>query len=202
MRPVYLVAKLVSNLEYNSEYDYIGIDSGALYCMEHNIPMICAVGDFDSVTSDEKDKLGTYTSLLELPCKKNETDTEIALLQASKLGYSDITLLGGLGGRRDHEFANIRLMMRMNPKFKIEDESNIMEILDTGCHTITKRKKYFSVFALEDTCITTREVAYELTKRTIDENDVYTVSNEVLEDTATIEIHYGKVLLIHSEDSE
>ena len=44
------------------------------------------------------------------PPEKDKTDTNIALDFALGAGYADITLLGGLGGRIDHEYSHFCLM--------------------------------------------------------------------------------------------
>lgn len=63
MRKVILVAGLAQNIPLIEGCDYVGIDRGALKCAEANIPMICAIGDFDSVTIEERKKLNKLLQL-------------------------------------------------------------------------------------------------------------------------------------------
>jgi thiamine pyrophosphokinase len=57
----------------------------------------------------ELDRVGV--PLERAPADKDESDTELAVLAAVRLGASRITILGGLGGRRlDHALANVALL--------------------------------------------------------------------------------------------
>lgn len=70
------------------------------------------VGDLDSV---DPSRLATAReagiSVVESAADKDESDTELAVLEAVRLGATRITILGGLGGDRlDHELANVWLL--------------------------------------------------------------------------------------------
>jgi thiamine pyrophosphokinase len=69
------------------------------------------IGDFDSLTEDELDRLAQRGVLLDRhPTHKNETDLELALLHAVSAGNEEIVILGALGGRLDQTVANIMLL--------------------------------------------------------------------------------------------
>lgn len=60
------------------------------------------VGDFDSshdLTVDE----ALYGAKIPYPVDKDEIDTELALSMARDLGISEVLILGGIGGRIDHQ---------------------------------------------------------------------------------------------------
>ena len=62
------------------------------------------VGDFDSADYDSliKSKLLKDTKIVRLlPCK-DDTDTEHAMHMAIEMGFSNIVVVGGFGGRLDH----------------------------------------------------------------------------------------------------
>jgi thiamine pyrophosphokinase len=70
------------------------------------------VGDLDSLDPGAvaaAERAGT--PVLRSPVDKDETDTELALLEAIRRGATRITVLGALGGSRvDHELANVWLL--------------------------------------------------------------------------------------------
>ena len=53
MSKVILVAGMSQNVPVLEGYDYVGIDHGAISCIQQQISMVCAVGDFDSVSVEE-----------------------------------------------------------------------------------------------------------------------------------------------------
>ena len=193
----FLVAGMSQQIPVLKDVDYIGIDSGALLCMNQNILMTYAIGDFDSISKEDFKKLKTYTTCIKLNPEKNETDSEAAILLTLEKGYDSIILYGGLGGRIDHELANLRLMIERNYPIELWNEANRLKVLNEGKYFVKKGFKYLSFLALKTSVITEKGVKYPLEKCTITPNDIFTVSNEVIEQ-AEIIIHSGKVLMIES----
>lgn len=62
------------------------------------------LGDFDSSIHLHVDPT-TYGQKIPYPVDKNETDTELALSLAIACGVSEVLLIGGIGGRIDHQMA-------------------------------------------------------------------------------------------------
>lgn len=200
MQRVMLVAGMCEHLTYDASYDYIGIDYGAFVCMQNQIPLLAAVGDFDSIEKEVYTQLLTYTKVLKLPAHKNQTDSEEAIQYAMQLGYKEIVLYGGLGGRIDHELANLYLMIHRRYPITLADENNCIKVMEKGSYRIKKEHKYLSFLALEDSCITETGVEYPLYEQKLTCKDIYSVSNEIQEQYADVELHYGRMLLIQSDD--
>lgn len=200
MSKVVLIAGMCQDVPVWEGYDYIGIDRGALCCVKQQIQMLCAVGDFDSVSEVEKQQIAQVTSILPLPEHKNETDTEVAIHYALQHDYDEIVLYGGLGGRIDHELANVYLLMNRNLPIILMNEQNRMRVLHPGVYHIKKHYTYLSFLALEESCISEEGVAYPLHFRSINNQDIYTISNEIIEEHATITIHEGSVIMIEAND--
>lgn len=202
MSKVILVAGMSKNVPVIEGYDYVGIDHGAISCIQQQIPMVCAVGDFDSVSMEEKAMIEKATKILPLPAHKNETDTEVAIFHALKHHYEEIILYGGLGGRIDHELANLYLLMHREYPIILMNEQNRIQLLKEGHYKVKKDAyQYLSFLALCDSCISEEAVAYPLNKQEISPKDIYTVSNEIIEEEASITIHKGKVLMIQTRDA-
>lgn len=197
-----LVAGMAKQVPSFADYDYVGIDHGALSALQSNIALRCAIGDFDSVTPQEKAYIEAHTSIAQLPAHKDETDTEIAIFYALEHGYDEIILYGGLGGRMDHTMANMYLLLHRDLPLILMDEHHYIQVLKPGTYQIPKRFQYLSFLALENTCISEEQVAYPLHKRWLRTSDIYPISNEIIGDYATITIHEGRVLMIQCEDAK
>jgi thiamine pyrophosphokinase len=69
------------------------------------------VGDLDSLSLPAQRRLRSAgRELVQLPARKDETDLELALLQAVERGATEIDVVGALGGRIDHTLGNIFLL--------------------------------------------------------------------------------------------
>ena len=202
MRSVMLIAGMCESLVYDAAYDYIGIDHGALVCMQQQIPLQAAIGDFDSIEHSEYLQLQKYTKVFKLPSHKNETDSEEAIQYAIKQGYENIVLYGGLGGRIDHELANLYLMITRRYPITLMDEHNTIKVMEKGSYTIKREHKYLSFLALEKSCITETGVEYPLYEQNLTPSDIYAISNEIVNTYAQVTLHYGRLLFIQSDDAK
>ena len=74
------------------------------------------IGDFDSISSHEiKWITEKAVETRRFPPEKDQTDFELALDHAMKIGCKEIQVFGALGGRMDHTLANISLLS--NPSY-------------------------------------------------------------------------------------
>ena len=67
------------------------------------------LGDMDSLKAGI-DRSENLERLL-FPIEKDETDTHLAYLEGVRRGYRDFRIYGGVGGREDHTFANLSLLL-------------------------------------------------------------------------------------------
>ena len=94
----------------------IAADSGVDYAHSLGLLVDVAIGDFDSISTDGLDRAQAQGARIERhPSAKDETDLELALDEAVRLGATDIIVLGIGGGRLDHLLANMLLLA--SPKF-------------------------------------------------------------------------------------
>lgn len=178
--------------------DLIGIDHGAIIAMRANRQMIAAIGDFDSVSSDELKQLETVTKLIKLNTHKNETDSEAAINYAQTLGYDEIILYGGLGGRIDHELINLSLLVHKKG-ITLMNERNRIRLIEKGSYKQKKEYHYLSFIPLDECVISLKQVAYPLDHCIVHPYDTFTTSNEIL-DEAEIIVHEGRLLMIECND--
>lgn len=199
MLKVCLVCSLI-NHPIPKDFDvYVGVDKGALACIKQNIQMDMAIGDFDSVSDLEKEQIKANTKeFIVLPKRKDQSDSEAALDYWVDRA-SQIVLLGGLGGRLDHQYVNLELMKRY-PMIELADANNHLMIVDATRLINKKGFKYVSLFALEDSIISMSDVQYPLNHQVLHPDDLFALSNELLYDQALLTIHQGKLLVIQSKD--
>lgn len=184
--------------------DYIGADSGALILAEHHKKMVFAIGDFDSVEESDLSLIQKYAKeVIRLNPIKDDSDSEAALNEALKRGYDDILLIGAEGGRLDHTYYNLRLVYKHPDCLKLWSPDNLVYALKEGTYKIKKEGyKYISFFAEDTSIITLQGFEYPLADRMITKDDLYTLSNSILQEEGIVTIKKGKVLVIQSRDAK
>jgi thiamine pyrophosphokinase len=90
----------------------IAADGGARHAPAFGVRLDRWVGDGDSIDDATlADLAASGVGLRHVATDKDESDTELALLEAIAEGAAEITILGGLGGVRvDHALANVALL--------------------------------------------------------------------------------------------
>jgi thiamine pyrophosphokinase len=194
----------IRSLTNISEYDLIVCaDSAYLTAKKENITPDLIIGDFDHGTkvSPDKNEKNTVT----VPCEKDDTDTMLCLKYALGQGAKDITILGGIGGRLDHTFANLQTLAyadKNGAKARLLAENDEAFLL-SGSILLPKRDEawYLSVFAYDGACrgVTERGTKYEVENATLDTNFPLGVSNEIVSDHAEISVKEGRLLVILSK---
>lgn len=83
------------------------------------------------------------------PEKKDYTDTDLAVMTALERGYTDIVMLGALGGRLDHEFSHFCLLKKIlnaGGRGVLLDEKNEITMEKDDFIVYPNDKKYISFF--------------------------------------------------------
>lgn len=192
------------------EIDYfVGIDRGAFYLIEADLPLDLAVGDFDSLTEAEyqtvKDKASERVTVA---AEKDETDTQLALKQVFKtFPQAKVTIIGATGGRLDHFLVNLWLPLerQFHPfaeQICLKDKKNSICYLLPGTHEIAKEpdKVYLGYCCLTPVNkLTLTESKYTLKEVTVTTPTSY-ASNEFLSDHASCSFETGLIAVIQSCD--
>ena len=93
----------------------IAANGGSVHCKNLSITPKVIIGDLDSIPKSLFDKwIEHKIKILQHETDKDQTDLELALQFALKVNSEDVLILGGLGGRWDHSFANILLASKNN----------------------------------------------------------------------------------------
>ena len=211
-----LVLSFVREFLKGRKYDFIvAVDAGFSACMELGIHPDLLVGDFDTFGQERIQKYRNDSSFqfdIHQP-EKDETDTELAFHDIQNAGYTNVDVVGALGGRIDHEISNIHLLVQAKKKgltANYYDEMNRIFILDaevTSEYEFVRSQlygKYVSFLPLTEKVkgITLTGFKYPLFKKNISilENPSLCVSNEVLEEKAVISFDEGILICVESKD--
>ena len=167
------------------------------------------VGDFDSVSPEILKFYKKQSQIIfhTYNAEKDNTDTDIALKLAIRLKSSKITILGALGKRMDHAIANIHILkdaLEAEIPCQILDEYNRIYLINKEM-TLEKEKvygKYVSLIPLTSTVegLTLTGFKYPLNHYTLPIGTSLGISNEIIADTASIEMKNGILIVIESRD--
>jgi thiamine pyrophosphokinase len=203
---------LLPNLhDYNEEtVTWVGVDRGVFNLLKREIkPAIC-FGDFDSVSSEELIYIKSRVEeLKQYQPEKNETDMELALNWALEQNPEEIRMFGATGGRLDHLFANVQLLIDPLLKGKhaniyLIDRYNCMNLKGPGSYTLHKKavEKYISFVpvTLNVRDLTLEGFKYPLKNRHISIGSTLCISNELISDDGTFSFSEGILIVIRSHD--
>ena len=205
-----LSKEFVTKVVGQGEYDRIlAADSGmnALYAAAVTPDII--IGDFDS--ADEKIlaffQQNKAIDFCTLNPEKDDTDTEFAIRESIRRGADSITIIGGTGTRLDHVLGNISLLgigLEEGVRMELLDAHNRICMID---HSVTLKKKeqygnYLSLIPYNGnvTGVTLKGLKYPLHDYTMGGFNSLGISNEIVDDEASIELTSGQLLVIESRD--
>ena len=202
--------EFVTKVVGQGRYDRIlAADSGmnALYAAAVTPDII--IGDFDSA---DKKILAFFQQNKEIDfCtlnpEKDDTDTEVAIRESIRRGADSITIIGGTGTRLDHVLGNISLLgigLEEGVRMELLDAHNRICMID---HSVTLKKKeqygnYLSLIPYNGnvTGVTLKGLKYPLHDYTMGGFNSLGISNEIVDDEASIELTSGQLLVIESRD--
>ena len=188
----------------------IAADRGLEFFMGTDLVPDAAVGDFDSLSEEGflyLDSL-SHTEIIRLKPEKDDSDTQYAVNYAIDRKLKKITVLGATGSRIDHLIANLELLLlgrKKGVRIALADRNNYAVLVENG-EVLNRREqfgKYVSFFPLggdvED--LTLRGFKYPLDRyRLRAEDSGLTVSNEITEETASVEFRKGALLMLMTRD--
>jgi len=170
-------------------------DGGLETAEKLNIIPDLAIGDSDSLRNIKR------KNFIKFPVEKDKTDMELAVLEGLKRNFKEFVILGGLGGRFDHSYANLCILNFLSKnkiKSKMMDENNEMFIVRDDIEIFKENKKFLSIFpfACESCVVSSTGVKYQLLNTELKCNNTLGTSNEILQKKARITVHSGTALVI------
>lgn len=183
----------------------LAADSGAATALEYGCVPTMILGDFDSLASEQLTQLQQMGSeIVRVSSQKDETDTELALLEAKRRGARSITLLGALGGQRfEHTLANTFLLTGFPElSIRIIDGPTTCWLLRGPGHSEIAGEvgDFLSLFPITPlvNAITTVNLAYPLQGASLRLGTPRGISNELTHEQASVTIQQGMLILIHT----
>lgn len=177
----------------------IAADAGLKYLYEAGIAPNLIVGDFDS--------LGTVPSgenIIAHSPEKDDTDMLLAIREALARKAETIVIYGGMGGRPDHEYANIQTLAFISnngARGYLVGRGSICTVIKNGSLTFDdKTKGLISVFCVGDKAVGVDLVGlkYPLNNHTLTCDYPLGVSNEFTGMPSSISVREGQLLIMWS----
>lgn len=208
----YLETTIKENVDLLPGDYVICADGGFEFALKENIVPNALIGDFDSYSFSDVENVITsnqefdHMEIIRTSPIKDDTDTLMCIKFGIKKGFDDFILLGGLGGRLDHTFANIQILSYLldNKMTGVIKDGNNKAAMIQGKDQINLSSggsKYFSVYSYTSECTGVYEInsKYTLDNATITQSNPLGTSNEFLDGAVTIKVKEGKLLIIESE---
>lgn len=181
----------------------IAADGGTRHALALGQTPNVVLGDLDSLIKEEREKMEQVgVEIIQHPRDKNETDLELAIQHALTLNPEQIIILAALGGRLDQTLGNISLLSDARlSTFDLRLDDGLEEVF--FCREQTKISGTVrDIVSLipwqgEVTGIVTTGLQWPLQNETLYPQKTRGISNEMLNDTATIQIKSGLLLIVH-----
>ncbi|WP_128894042.1 thiamine diphosphokinase [Longirhabdus pacifica] len=198
-------------LSHINEGDFvIGADRGAKFLVDHGITLDLAIGDFDSVEENDKQRIQKSSKKFIScdPVLKDYTDTEMAMNHAIETETQEIMLTGVTGTRLDHVFASVHLLKIALDKqivCSIIDDHNHIRLVNRHQKTILKKNDnypYVSLLPLsmEVTGITLVGFQYPLHDASLYIGQSLGISNKLVDSKGEIVVESGELLVMQTKD--
>lgn len=194
----------------NGGYEIIiAADSGMEMLFCHHLTPDIIVGDFDSVKTEVLSYFRKQEQIefCQLNPEKDDTDTEYAVRYAISLGVTSLTILGATGSRLDHVLANVNLLgigLENDVAMEILDTTNRIRMINKPM-TLLKKEQYGKYVSLLPYCgsvhnLTLTGFKYNLSDFEMQGFNSLGVSNEIVEQEATISFTDGLLLVIEARE--
>ena len=184
----------------------IAADGGANALVEARLRPSLVIGDLDSLDNDRLAALAADgVELRRFPREKDETDLELALLHAAAIGAERIDILGALGGRWDHTFANVAMLAMpelQGRQVRLIDERQRLFLVRDQATLDGSPGDTLSLLPLTPVVrgITTRGLFYSLEDATLYFERARGVSNILIDPPGFVSLREGLLLVVQHDD--
>ena len=199
MKTCYIVGagEFFGELNVNEDDLVIAADGGYDTLLSLGITPDLLIGDMDSIATEN-----ARSERIVFPVRKDETDSFLAYREGVRRGYENFVLLGCVGGRDDHTFANYSLLIYA------KSQSHSMKLVGKVCDAFAIKNErvtvngvpgaHLSAFAFggEARGVTIQGLEYEAKNITLTPDFPLAVSNRFLDSEANIEVLDGTLLLM------
>ncbi len=189
-----------------TEEDYvIAVDGGLSYCGILNVEPDLIIGDFDSMSEQEKLAVEQLQQtvpekICRLPECKDDTDMLAAIKRGLELGYTDFHIYAATGGRFDHTLANIQCLLYLKNHgavgYLVDGTGMVLVLQSEAVHFRKELEGTMSLFALtkEAKGVNIRGMKYPLENAVITNDFPIGISNEFLGEEAEVSVVEGELV--------
>ena len=185
----------------------IAVDGGTHHALAMGFMPSVVIGDLDSLTVEDRQRtMERNVRLLEYPADKNQTDLELALEYGIQQGFREILIVGALGGRLDQTLGNLSLLSAPRlTAFNIRFDDGVEEVFFVRGRSEVRGQAGDTVslipWGAPVTGVTTNGLRWPLRDETLFPEETRGISNEMLSETASIEIVSGLLLVVRHRQS-
>ena len=191
-------------VEINAGDYVIACDKGYEYACRMGIKPDLVVGDFDSYTGAVENGIPVER----YPVRKDDTDTMAAVKIAVEKGYKSICISCAFGGRKDHAFANYQSGVYAAAKgieVSIIGNDTRAFFIHNGEKKLERAEGWsLSVFSMSDECtgVSIEGTEYDVSGISLRNDYPLGVSNVWKEETASISVEKGTIMIVESRMGE
>lgn len=169
------------------------------------------IGDFDTFEGQKKDRPsvcgfdGKDGEIIRVPEEKDDSDTMLCIKYGLSQGCDSFLIVGGMGGRLDHTFANLQAMAWLTLKDKevcMRDEFTCVMMKNPGAFTLQSDGqppfRRFSLFSFSPSCegLFIQGAKYPVSNGRLEASFPLGLSNEFSQPKARITFQKGMLLVI------
>lgn len=200
---------LVGAVDFNAQhflaqqFDYvIAVDAGYRHLEALDVIPDLVIGDFDSLGLAPR-----HANIKTFPVRKDQSDIELALYEAEKLGYDELVIYGCIGGRIDFTYALYQLLVHFAEAgarvFAISEDQAVTTLVGGKQASLQFAKEacgLLSLFAVTHELCGVDEVGleYTLDKAVLQNDTPMGVSNAFCGKPASVSVQEGTALLFFS----
>jgi thiamine pyrophosphokinase len=186
----------------------IAADSGADLALVLGLRVDHIVGDFDSISpAAERALAEAGTPTTRLPAEKDATDLELAMAEARRYRPRRVIVVGGRGGRLDHELAMLLLLAGPEPaaadvRARLGDAR--VTVIRDRAQLEGRPGELVSLLPVHGPAraVTTEGLQYPLRGEDLEAGSTRGISNTFLGSTATVSLTGGILLAVQPEPEE
>lgn len=182
----------------------VAADSGYDLARTLGLRVDCVVGDLDSISAEGLDHARSQgIRIVEYPADKDRTDLELAIDECVDAGTDRLVVIGGRGGRLDHQLAVVSTLAQLSrpPQTPMSIEAwmgeSVLFVVDDRWEGSVAAGATVSLLAWNGTPrVTASGVRWPLDDEILEVGEGRGVSNVALGGPLRTEVDGGTVLLI------
>jgi thiamine pyrophosphokinase len=182
----------------------VAADGGLHHLQNLGLNPSLLIGDLDSVSpADLLPLVERGIPIQRYPPEKDETDLELALEWTAAQGFSEVVIVGAIGGRLDQTLGNIFLLTwprLAGMKVSLDDGLQEVQVISNQAELDGEPGDILSLLPLYGPAegIVTQGLRYPLHGETLFPERTRGISNEFTGQQAAISLAKGSLLCIHS----